>query len=157
MTPECLVLGLGNLLLGDEGVGVEVARALSAMSLPEGVEVLDGGTGSMMLLEPMHAAKRLILVDATLDGQPPGTLQRLVPRFARDFPPSLCAHDIGLRDLLETFYLLGQAPDVVLYAISITPPDDLVLGLSPEVQHAADQVIARIQEEWVREGAPQQA
>jgi hydrogenase maturation protease len=87
----------------------------------------------MVLLEPMQNAARLILVDATCDGQAPGTVSRLRPRFASEFPPSLTAHDIGLRDLLESFYLTGDAPEVVLFAVSITLPQDMTTELGPEV------------------------
>lgn len=144
-----LILGIGNLLLGDEGVGVHVVRHLESLGpLPEGVECLDGGTGSMVLLEPMQTAARLILVDATCDGRPAGSVERLQPRFASDFPPSLAAHDIGLRDLLESFYLTGSgAPDVVLYAISISLPQDMTTDLSPEVAAAVPMVAAAIRSE----------
>jgi hydrogenase maturation protease len=135
--PKILILGIGNLLLGDEGVGVHVVRYLEAMGpLPEGVECLDGGTGSLVLLEPMQTAGRLILVDATCDGRPSGTVERIVPRFASDFPPSLAAHDIGLRDLLESFYLTGDSADVVLYAVSIELPQDMTTELGPAVAAA---------------------
>ena len=143
-----LVLGIGNTLLGDEGVGVAVIDHLKAQGgIPAEVELLDGGTGSMVLLEPMREARRMILVDATADGAPAGTCQRLVPRFSTDFPPSLTAHDIGLRDLLDTFYLLGETPEVVLYAISIQFPQEINYGLSPEVAAAVPLVAERIRQE----------
>jgi hydrogenase maturation protease len=132
-----LVLGIGNTLLGDEGVGVAVVEHLRARKgLPEGV-----------LLEPMREARRMILVDATADGSPPGTFQRLVPKFSTDFPPSLTAHDIGLRDLLDTFYLLGETPEVVLYAISIRFPQEINFGLSTDVDAAVPVVAAQILQE----------
>ena len=147
MTTErrLLVLGIGNTLLGDEGVGVAVVEHLQAdPRFPAGVDLLDGGTGSLVLLEPMRESARMILVDATADGQAPGSVTRLVPRFSSDFPPSLSAHDIGLRDLLDSFYLLGETPEVVLYAISIAWPQDMRFGLSPEVAAAVPEVAGRI-------------
>ena len=110
-----LVLGIGNTLLGDEGVGVAVVDQLTREGgLPGHVDLLDGGTGSLVLLEPMREAGRMILVDATADGQPPGTVRRLEPRFSSEYPASLTAHDIGLRDLLDSFYMLGdEVPQVV--------------------------------------------
>ena len=150
--PRVLVLGIGNTLLGDEGVGVAVVDHLRAHGgLPADVLCLDGGTGSMVLLEPMRAAQRMILVDATADGAPPGTHHRLTPRFSSDFPPSLTAHDIGLRDLLDSFYLLGEAPEVVLYAISIRFPQDLGLELSPEVAAVVPRVAEGIRRELLAE------
>ena len=143
-----LVLGIGNTLLGDEGVGVAVIDHLNTKGgIPTEVDLLDGGTGSMVLLEPMRAARRMILVDATADGSPPGTIQRLVPKFSTDFPPSLTAHDIGLRDLLDTFYLLGETPEVVLYAISIRFPQEIQYGLSAEVAAAVPEVADLIRHE----------
>ena len=66
------MLGLGNVIMGDEGVGVHVVRALEKQALPDGVECLDGGTGGFILLEPLQNADRIILIDAAADGNPPG-------------------------------------------------------------------------------------
>ena len=66
--PRTLVLGLGNIIMGDEGIGVHVIRALVQYSLPPNIECLDGGTGGFILLEPLQNADRIILVDATTDG-----------------------------------------------------------------------------------------
>lgn len=131
---EVLILGVGNVLMGDEGVGVRVVESLQGAGLPPGVEALDGGTGSFVLLGPMQDARRVILIDATVDGAPPGTVRRLRPRFAKDYPRTLTAHDIGLKDLLDAFYLMGEGPDVTLYAISIAPPDNMSMQLSHEVR-----------------------
>ena len=102
-----LVLGLGNVLMGDEGVGVHVVRALEKRSLPDYVECLDGGTGGFILLEPLQKAERILLIDAAADTNPPGTVTRTTPRFSRDYPPTLTAHDIGVKDLLDAFYMQG--------------------------------------------------
>ena len=147
--PDVLVLGIGNILLGDEGVGVHVARRLLEGPVPAGVEILDGGTGSLVLLEPLQTAGHVILVDATADGSPPGTLARFRPRFSSDFPPSLTAHDIGLRDLLDSFYLLGHTtPDVLLITVAIALPQDMTTDLGPEVAGAVDRAAAMVREAW---------
>jgi hydrogenase maturation protease len=142
-----LVLGIGNVLMGDEGVGVEVVRRLEALPLPPGTECVDGGTGSFVLLEPMRRADRIVLVDAALDEMPPGTVRRLRPRFSRDYPRSLTAHDIGLKDLLDAFHLMGDPPEVVLLAVSVRPPTDLRLELSPPVEAAVPEVVRMVLEE----------
>jgi len=129
-----LVLGIGNVLMGDEGVGVHVVRSLEKLGVPEGVDLLDGGTGSFLLLDPMQRARKVILIDATLDDNPPGTVRRLVPRFTTDYPRTLTAHDIGLKDLLDTFYLLDHPLDVVLFAISIASLQEIGMELSPEIE-----------------------
>ncbi len=136
-TIDTLVLGIGNVLQGDEGVGVRVVRYLEESGrLPEGAQCLDGGTSSLALLEPMLEAARIVVVDATMDGHPPGTLTRLEPRFASDFPPRITAHDIGFKDLLDSFYLLGPEPEVVLYTVSIGGLQGLGLELSDRVAEA---------------------
>jgi hydrogenase maturation protease len=144
---KVLILGIGNILMGDEGVGVEVIRALESAVLPETVQTLDGGTGSFLLLEPMQSAERVILIDATADGAKTGTIRRLRPRFSTDYPRTLTAHDVGLKDLLDTFYLLGDGPDVTLFAVSIPPLQDLKIELSPELKKSVPKVAQMILEE----------
>ncbi len=145
---EILILGIGNILMGDEGVGVHVVRHLETMPLPKGVACLDGGTGSFLLLEPMQRAQKVILIDATIDGAPVGTVRRLTPRFSKDYPRTLTAHDIGLKDLLDAFYLLGNVPEVILYAISIAALQEVgVLELSPEIAAVVPEVGRRVVEE----------
>jgi hydrogenase maturation protease len=142
-----LILGIGNTLMGDEGIGVRVVEQLSALPLPEGVSCLDGGTGSFLLLEPMQKAGRVILIDATVDGSPAGTVSYLRPRFAKDYPRTLTAHDIGLKDLLDAFYLMGDEVDVRLFAVSIDPLGEMCLDLSPVMQGAIPVVVSRVLEE----------
>ncbi|HXG00429.1 MAG TPA: HyaD/HybD family hydrogenase maturation endopeptidase [Bacteroidota bacterium] len=128
-----LILGVGNLLLGDEGVGVHAARRLAAVPLPSGVEVLDGGTGGFQLLSLFQEYDPIILIDATMDGEPPGTVKLLRPKFAGEFPRTLSAHDIGLRDLLETAQLLGSLPTLYLITVSIAEIQQMTMELSPPV------------------------
>ena len=141
---KTLVLGLGNTIMGDEGVGVHVVRALEQRSLPAGVECLDGGTGGFVLLEPLQNADRIVLIDAAADGNAIGTVTRTTPKFSRDYPPTLTAHDIGVKDLLDAFYIQGGNRDVILYAITIDPLQSISLDLSTEIKKAADEAVARI-------------
>ncbi len=142
-----LILGIGNVLMGDEGVGVRVVEELQKASLPVGVECLDGGTGSFLLLDPMQRVKKVILIDATVDSETVGTVRRLEPRFSKDYPRTLTAHDIGLKDLIDAFYLLGEAPEVVLYAISIPALREMSLELSPEVSAAVPRIAKLVRAE----------
>lgn len=137
---KTLILGIGNTLMGDEGIGVHVVNSLEKTALPESVEILDGGTGSFLLLGPMQSAEKVILIDATIDGAKAGTVSRLRPRFSKDYPPTLTAHDIGLKDLLDAFYLLGKSPNVTLFAVSVTELNDLSTELSAELQNAIPKV-----------------
>jgi hydrogenase maturation protease len=135
--------------MGDEGVGVHVIRALVQQSLPPNVECLDGGTGGFILLEPLQNAGRIFLVDATADENPIGTITRTTPKFSRDYPPTLTAHDIGVKDLLDAFYMQGGSRDVVLYAISIDPHQSISMELSETCKKAVDEAVVRILAELV--------
>ncbi len=134
---KTLVLGLGNVIMGDEGVGVHVVRGLEKRKLPDGVECLDGGTGGFILLEPLEKADRIILIDAAADGNPAGTVTRTTPKFAKDYPPTLTAHDIGVKDLLDAFYMQGGTREVTLYAITIDPNQPISMELSQDCARAA--------------------
>jgi hydrogenase maturation protease len=131
-----LILGIGNLLMGDEGVGVHFIRALEGVRIPAGVECLDGGTGGFHLLGPLREASKVVLVDAAADDTPEGTVRRLVPRYSSDYPSSLTAHDIGLKDLLDAIYLLDDTPRIVLFTVSINPRQQLGTELSSPVAAA---------------------
>lgn len=155
--PNLLVLGIGNLLLQDEGVGVllQIADQMHT-NFPDTVQLLDGGTGGIILLEPMEQADKIILIDATIDGQPAGTVTRLTPRFSADYPRTLTAHDIGLKDLLDAFHLKGTHPNVVLFAVSIDSVSHLSVELNPPLKeklpHIAQQVIDEIHREITSAG-----
>jgi hydrogenase maturation protease len=141
-----LVLGIGNLLMGDEGVGVHAVRVLEQEQWPADVALVDGGTGGFHLLEYLTRYRRLVMIDATMDGAPAGTVSVLQPRYASDFPRALTAHDIGLRDLIESAALLGPLPDVTLVTVSIQEIRSMVTDLSPEVAGAIPEVRRRVQE-----------
>lgn len=145
---KTLVLGLGNVIMGDEGVGVHVVRAIEKR-LSQGppspaIECLDGGTGGFVLLEPLQSASRIILIDAAADGNPLGTVTRTTPRFSSDYPPTLTAHDIGVKDLLDAFYIQGGSREIILYTITIDPHQSISMDLSLQSQTAADQAVSRI-------------
>jgi hydrogenase maturation protease len=141
------IVGIGNVLMGDEGVGVHVVRYLAGAELPPQVDWLDGGTGGFGLLGPLQSAASVILVDATIDGGEPGALRKLKPRFSNDYPPTLSAHDIGLKDLLDAFYLLGESADVTLFAVSIAPPLGLATELSPALERRVPAIASAVREE----------
>ena len=154
MKRSILVLGIGNVLMGDEGVGVRVAEALAAEGLPPEVTLVEGGTGGFQLLEYFERFDRMVIVDASLDGHPPGTLNLLTPKYAADFPPTLTAHDIGLKDLVDAAELLGHKPEVGLITISIADLQHLGMELSPPVLAAVPMAVARVREvvaDWLRQ------
>ena len=122
--------------MGDEGVGVHLARLLEKENIPEGVELLEGGTAGFQLMEAMENHSIVIMVDATLDNYPPGTIRLIKPKFARDFPKAMSTHEIGLKDLVESLSLMGKLPEIYLFVISVADIAHLKVGLSPGVEKA---------------------
>lgn len=144
---ETLVLGVGNLLLKDEGVGIHVIQALEKENLPAHVHLMDGGTGGLHLLSWLQGYDRIIMIDATLDNNPPGTVRLIRPRYASDFPPLMSAHEIGLKDMIDVMILTGDLPeDTHLIVISALHINEVGMELTPEVQAAIPEVIRMIRE-----------
>ncbi len=133
---DVLVLGVGNLLVGDEGVGVHALRALEEETWPPHVRLVDGGTGGLHLLELLRSHARIVLIDATRDGAPVGTVTQFRARVAADFPPALGAHDIGLRDLIAAAALLGPLPEIDVITVSVAELKPMTMDLSPPVAAA---------------------
>lgn len=139
-----LILGVGNYLMGDEGIGVHTIQELSKRNLPEYIDILDGGTGGFLLLSYFEAYKTIIFVDATMDGQEAGTITLLRPKFATDFPSALSVHDVGLKDMVEAVYLMDHVPDIHLFTVSIDSIDPMSVELSEKVKKALPKLQDRI-------------
>lgn len=123
-----LILGIGNILLKDEGVGVQAINAMRGMPLPREVELLDGGTSGADLVDFLIGRAKVIVVDAVDSGAPPGTVFRMTPRDILDDKNSkLSLHQLGLMDSLEMARLAGGSPgEVVIYGIQ---PEQVGWGL----------------------------
>lgn len=147
---DTLILGVGNCLMGDEGLGVHLAQQLKK-EIPAGfADVLDGGTAGFQLMEYIESYPRVILIDATLDGRPAGTIQLIRPKFASDFPKAMSTHEIGLKDLVESLTLLDRLPDVYLFVVSVKTIQPLSIDLSPEVLVVLPELKRRILELCLR-------
>lgn len=138
-----LVLGIGNVLMGDEGIGVHAVRRLEG-TLPPHVALLDGGTGGFHLLGEIADHDPIVIIDATMDGRPAGTVSVIEPRYASDYPRTLTAHDIGLKDLVESATLLGRLPRVHLVTVSVEILQPMEITLSPPIEAAIPEVLARV-------------
>jgi len=141
---KTLILGIGNYLMGDEGIGVHLANRMEKETLPEGVDVLDGGTGGFHLLEYFEKYEHVILVDATLDGNAPGTIRMIKPKFAKDFPPAMSTHDIGLKDLVSALQILGKMPEIDLFVVSIKTIQQQGIELTEEVESVVPYLIDEV-------------
>ena len=142
-----VVLGVGNILLKDEGIGVRVIEELQRRYVfPERARVIDGGTQGLWLMSTIQQADHLIVVDAVTSGGEPGALYRLE---RSDLPKSLrvkqSAHDSDLVEALNLCSLLEQEPKSVV-VIGVEPEDIQPYGLelSPAVAARIDDLINRI-------------
>ncbi len=149
-----LILGVGNLLLSDEGVGLRVVEKLAASyELPEGVQTLDGGTLGLDLLYYLEGVENLLIIDAVEMGKEPGALLRLegdeVPAF---LSVKISPHQIGIPDMLFAAKLKDLYPrNVVLWGVQ---PGTLNVGLdlSPPVAAQVDALVEKAVEELARWG-----
>ena len=141
-----VVLGVGNLIMGDEGVGVRcVQRLESEGALPPGVVTIDGGTSTHELLADLEDLELLVIVDAVATGGAPGSLVRLEgDGIPSAFSSKLSPHQHGINDLLATLRLMDRAPArVVLHGVT---PARIALGmeLSPEVLAVMPELVRRV-------------
>ncbi len=143
------VLGVGNILLGDEGVGVRVVERLERdYRFPPGVSLIDGGTSGMEMLEDLEGLDKLVMVDAVRAGLAPATPLKLVgdqvPVF---FKTKLSPHQIGLSDVLATLALTGNAPGEAVI-VGIEPVSlELSLALTPEVEAKLPELVDMVLDE----------
>jgi hydrogenase maturation protease len=157
------VLGIGNTLMSDDGVGIHVIRDLQEKQmgrlLPEGdIEILDGGTLGFLLVDRLSEADGMVVVDAANLGEAAGTVRVMdeaeIDRFLDD-NPSLSVHEVGLVDLFQMMALSGQAPRqralVGIQPETIgwgTEMSSAVAAGIPEASRAVTQVLAQ----WIAKG-----
>jgi hydrogenase maturation protease len=148
-TGKVLVIGMGNVLMQDEGVGVRAVEELEQRyHIPDGVEVIDGGTTGMELFEPMRSARCLIIADAVNTGDPYGTLIRIanqeIPAF---FQTKLSNHQLGLSDLLALLALKGETPEQVSIIGMVPHSLENRLGLTPEAEKGLEDMVQMLVDE----------
>ncbi len=151
-----LVLGVGNVLLTDEAIGVRIVEALEQRyDLPEDVEVLDGGTAGMELLEVMADRDHLIIADAVVSKKrTPGTIMILrdeeVPTL---FTNKISPHQLGLADVLSALRFTGEVPrKLTLVGVipeSLEPHIGMTATIEAMVEPALQEVLAALRESGV--------
>ena len=132
---DILVLGIGNTMLKDEGIGVRVAEEMMKMSLPPEVEVMDGGIKGLDLLYYIEGRKKVIVVDAVKAGAPSGTLFRFTDNdLAAKKGIMRSAHGIDFSDVIAVAGFTGTKPAEVIF-LGIEPYDlSVSMELSPEIE-----------------------
>jgi hydrogenase maturation protease len=142
------VLGLGNILLSDEGAGIKAIEELSRrFDVPDSVEIIDGGTMGLELLPYFENRSHVLIVDAVKTGKTPGTIVRI------DDPPAYfntktSPHQIGLSDVMGVAAILGHLPPhIVLFGIEpkrLSTDLDLSRDVAQNIHRLADMVAAEL-------------
>lgn len=153
MSAGVLVLGVGNPLLGDEGLGPRVIAELDRLyRFPSEVRLLDGGTGGLSLLAEVTAVEKLLVVDALRTGADPGKVVSLEGDSLRAAYRSVVGpHDIGVGELLAAARFHGGPKEIVLFGIE---PETLELrvGLSATMSNALPKLVAEVMKQLDRWG-----
>jgi hydrogenase maturation protease len=141
-----LILGLGNPLRGDDGVGCRVAQALERRVLPQDVEVMEGGTPGLGLIHLLEGRTRVFLVDAAEMDRPAGTVMQFHAQDATLISPaaSFSLHDSDVAGALNLACALQiPMPEIVFFGVQPACLD-WGRGLSPQVQAAIPKVVAAV-------------
>ncbi|MGQ9649863.1 MAG: HyaD/HybD family hydrogenase maturation endopeptidase [Phycisphaerae bacterium] len=144
-----LVLGVGNILLRDEGVGVRVIEAMREMAMPPGVEVVDGGTAGADLLDIISDRHKVIVVDAMDAGLEPGTILRLrAEDLASAGRPLISLHELALTETIAAAQIVGSMPDeLIIWGIQpkdIRPGDVLSAQIASSVPRLIEQILLEL-------------
>jgi hydrogenase maturation protease len=148
-----LILGVGNLLLTDDGFGVHVINALRERPLPPNVTLIEAGIVSHQLIPDFHEADLLIFVDAVEAGDTPGSIFRFRPEDMQ-FMPQLktSLHELSLMDVLQMADLVGKRPETIIIAVQPKEVNAWSLEMNDEVKAAVPKVIDLIFAELERHG-----
>lgn len=144
------VLGCGNTLVGDDGVGIRAIEKLQEMPLPPNVEVIDAGVGGMSILSWIEDADKVVIIDAVQTGnEPPGTVYAFTDK---EMPPSdmfmLSLHDLNLVDTLNVGRVVQKMPDeIVIIGVEVKRVAEFTKELTPEVESAIPEVLELVLKE----------
>lgn len=144
-----IVLGVGNTLMQDDGIGVHAVRQLQRdYVLPAPVRVIDGGVAGWRLLEQIDGAEHLLVVDAVQGDQPSGSLYRLAPEeLSIRRAASASAHTVDLADVLALAAQLGRLPRTTILGIQPEETGTAGMGLTPALEAALPRLLQRVVEE----------
>ena len=141
-----LILGIGNILRKDDGVGIHVINKLRAKDLPAGVKLLDGGTAGLDLLTYLEDIDRLIIVDAILADGNPGTISVLPAEKLNSGKSSFSVHSHGIADIIDMSAALWKRLEAVIIGIIPKDCESYEIGLSEEVEDSVDKAVQIIME-----------
>lgn len=146
---KILLLGVGNLIIGDEGVGIHVVNRMREEGLPDYVEAVDGGTLGLSLLHLLEGVSKLVIIDCLDAGAEPGDIFRFHPDdITVKQKVDLSFHDLGLLEVLTMAKVLGCLPETIIFGIQ---PDQLdwKVGLSEKLEEKVPLLMELVRKELV--------
>jgi len=131
-----ILLGLGNILMGDEGFGVHFVRWFAQRHrLPPDVEIVDGGTLGYFLLDPICRAAHVIVVDCIRLDDPPGSIYRFSrTEMEAHLPPPTSAHEVKFADVLCKAEMMGECPEMTFLCVVPGKIGEMDLEMTPAVR-----------------------
>ncbi len=143
---DVLILGVGNLVLNDEGVGIHIIQMLKSAILPEGVDLIDAGVGGDIIYDTLQGYKQVILIDSAVDEAPIGTVRRLSAEHPDNLSLCFLAHEQGVRNIIVNMQAQEKVPHIEMLAISVSHSPVWGIQLSPEVRNVIPQVVQLVLE-----------
>ena len=151
---QIVVLGLGNILLRDEGVGVRVIEELQRRyDFFPPVKMLDGGTAGFGLVTEIEGCNKLLVVDAVKAGNEPGTVYKFKSGdITVTIPQTLSVHDLGFFEALEQWKMLGINPEVIFFGIEPEDMNSWGFDLTPSIQNKLPKLVALVIDQLQADG-----
>ena len=124
---DTVIIGIGNILLQDDGVGVHVIKQLENEMLPSTIELVDGGTSTLDMLGFFLDFKKVIVVDCLRAGLKPGTIYKIKPEDIMNYKKeNLSIHDVQILDVVKMANMMNKYPEVIIFGIE---PEKIDLDL----------------------------
>ena len=151
-----LVLGIGNILMRDDGIGVWAVKLLAdGYDIPPNMEVMEGGIAGLRLLGELAEVSHLLSVDAIRGGGPPSAIYRLDPEeLPRNRGPFLSAHEVGIAELLSTAEFSAKLPKTRIIGVEPLQTEAMGLELTQPLRAALPRILSAVAEELSRMGFP---
>jgi len=150
---DTVIIGIGNILLQDDGVGVHVITQLENEMLPSTIELVDGGTSTLDTLGYFLDYKKVIVVDCLRAGLEPGTIYKIKPEDIKTYQKeNLSIHDVQILDVVKMANMMGQYPEVVIFgiepqtiAVNLTMTDLMKAKIPELIAHIKKELLLDVQ------------
>lgn len=143
---KTLILGIGNILCGDDGIGSYIATYLntSDIEFPPEVEIIDGGTAGFNLLPLMKGREKIIIIDAISVIDIPGSIYHFTPSNLKENRSETSLHQVGISEVIRTLKLMGETPEIEIIGIVPENLTEITMDISDSVKKAVPNAVKQI-------------